>query len=230
MPNWMSNDLQFTGSSETLHVIRDSGFDFNSLYPRPNNITDDDWYDSHWGSSAAGYIDISGDDTTLNIWCRTAWKPPYGLLMYLTKRFVGLRITHKYTEEMCQTVGYGTYENGSVSLKHFHPESYKPSVLRALDISWFDAADFLRFVEDMGCDLHKLEENNNEGPINFIEFVGTHEEFIEIIEKGQREEKERQIASAKWRRENPIKVSPVKYSRDDEREIMEPIAIPKKDY
>lgn len=226
MPNWMSNDLHFTGSSESLQIIKDSGFEFRELYPRPADIQDDDWYASHWGSSAGGYIDISGDaQNTLNIWCRTAWRAPFGFLMYLTKRFDGLRITHKYTEEMCQTIGFAEYHCGRVSLRHFHPDTYTPSALRELsqENTWFDATEYLRFIEDLGCVLQSLETSRRGGPVEFITFDGSHEEFIEIIETQQREEREREAERA---RQRPPRVVPRVVSQRPRNEITEPIMEP----
>ena len=95
MPNWCDNTLIVTGSNDRVKQFYDQNikkrdndtiFDFNSLYPCPN---EDDWYNwriANWGTKWEGdvyHTEIT--DNKIVVGFNSAWSPPEGWVMYVAQ-------------------------------------------------------------------------------------------------------------------------------------------------
>ena len=126
MPNWCSNSITISGSTDTIKQLWDDahvGDDFgllNAMVPMPKELddttkgTDGDavnWYDwrvQNWGTKwdvsdeGLEYVDNGDGTSTIEGWFQSAWSPPVGAMHKLSQDWDSCYIQLMYEESgMC---------------------------------------------------------------------------------------------------------------------------------
>jgi hypothetical protein len=188
MPNWTESSIHISGDADVLKKIRETNFDFHSLYPSPfvtKETTNEGWYTwccSHWGTKwPARDIEIDQDHSGLYVRLVTAWSTPHGVLAYLSHTYPSLSITNEWSDECNEVIGFTTYNGGTVLSKSFEPSCYTLKALHAFASSntWFD---YDAYENDYNSNMEYCEdrdaaENNLLDSVNVNMLNHTYEEF-----------------------------------------------------
>ena len=174
MPNWTRNNVTVEGDAETLKMISDAEFDFQTMHPCPfisgsgeDTVSQEGWYEwccNHWGTKWTARdidIDYTEGETILTANFNTAWCAPHGVLAYMTTIFPALKITNEWQQEGYECVGITSYCEGVFVSKSIDPSEYTHEALEAFAASntWFEYEDYV--ADTYQGDEETLEEEDN---------------------------------------------------------------------
>ncbi len=151
MPNWCSNQVNLYHSNEKVvsefeEMLKSSETLFAMIYPRPQNINEDDvveWDCNNWGTKGEP-IDISFEkqssyEITVNF--DTPWSPPVGVYKALINQ--GWKLTALYYESGYEYCGRFTNEAGDECYEY---DSSDPCTIKNLPE---DILEFSGLLDDM---------------------------------------------------------------------------------
>ena len=135
MPNWCDNSIHIEGENEVLKQVWDECFtndvlDFDKVIPYPEpyrsmdansgfcgagfNAGGYEWRVENWGTKWNADFDESDfslEDGFITGSCFTAWSPPLGVMMELSKKYP-VRVVIEYDEAGMPFQGEIEYEDG----------------------------------------------------------------------------------------------------------------------
>ena len=94
MPSYCRNKISFKGGKDVIDCIEDAQFDFDKLYPPPDNLShqeDIDWHNKYHGTWATSKCEIDRiADNSIVIEITTAWISPKQFIKYLMVKYPSL--------------------------------------------------------------------------------------------------------------------------------------------
>lgn len=196
MPNWVTNSIEITGTSEAIAAIGgdlliDGQPTFQALLPRPAD-QEDNWYDwnvEHWGTKwDVTSSSVDHETGRLAVEFDTAWSPPMPWIHALADKHPDVTIIHTWDEEQ----GFGEKRQRSAGSTDWElldewdvPDSHAEVERRGQDC-WCETTDpvyydcFAHLAKQDGVDSKIVEAMTTLGRDGWD---GTYEELLTTASK-----------------------------------------------